>query len=144
LDHRVEGNLGAIFALMVVPDDHLVEGRGEDEDHEVGLVHHLDDLDGLVKVLDLLLDLLAGRIVLNDLEARGCGYCEEVLRLVGTNHAHARGALVNVLGHERANWLLGHKTLVSINDHTRADFLVRRRLTRSTLDVRDTFHLLVL
>ena len=52
----VEGYLGAFFLLVIVPDDYFVALLLEDDDDYVGLVHHLDQADGLAD-LDFLLEL---------------------------------------------------------------------------------------
>ena len=52
----VEGYFGAFFLLVIVPNDDFVALLLEDDDDYVGLVHHLDQADGLAD-LDFLLEL---------------------------------------------------------------------------------------
>ena len=56
--HTVEGDFSAIFPLVIVPYDYFMAGRRENQDDEVCLVHHLDDLNRLVQVLNLLFDFV--------------------------------------------------------------------------------------
>ena len=56
--NTVESDFSAIFPFMIVPDDYLMTGGRENQDDEVCLVHHLDDLNRLVQVLNLFLDFV--------------------------------------------------------------------------------------
>lgn len=48
LDHAIEGDLGTIFPLVVVPNNNFVARGRQDQHNEVSLVHHLDNLNRLV------------------------------------------------------------------------------------------------
>ena len=55
LDIVVEGNLGSVFFLMVIPNDHFIFLISEYKNNDIGFVHHLNEFDFLSQELTFLL-----------------------------------------------------------------------------------------
>jgi len=127
-DNAVERDLSAVFPFVIVPDDDLMASRGEHENNEVCLVHHLNDFNALVQVLNLFLDLVARRVVLDYLESRLCRHCEILLALIRRDHFHGRGVRRDCLNHHCLDLLLIHQTILCLNDHSGRRFSVLRHL----------------
>ena len=101
---------------MVIPNDNFMASRWENKDNKVGLVHHFNNLDRLIQVLNLLLYPVTARVVLDYLKPLLSGDSEVLLTLVRWNHLDGGRIRWDVSLHDLADSFLVDKALDSLDN----------------------------
>ena len=124
LNDTIKCNFRPIFALMVIPDNHLVSGRWKHQYYEIGLVQHLNYLHRLVQILKLFSDLISARVILDNLKASLRCYSKIVHRLIAWNHFYIWCILWNIILDKLAPRLISNFPFFCLNNLSWASQLV--------------------
>ena len=100
---------------MIIPDYHFMTSGGKNKDNKVGLIHHLNDLDRLIQVLNFFLYPVATRVILNNLKPCLCCHSKVLLTLI-RGYLLDRGCIRwNVSLHNLADSFFINEALLCLN-----------------------------
>ena len=92
----------------------MASGR-ENKDNKVSLVHHLNDLNRLIQVLNFLLYPVTARVVLDNFKPCLCRHSKVFLTLIRWDHFDGGCVRWNVSLHYLTNGFFIDKTLLCLN-----------------------------